>query len=324
MITWLLIPAGVLTIVNQLFFSDNGLKRALLGMVAALVPMVPEGPRADDHHRVRGGRGAVGCPPVPGQRLPAIEGLARVNVVCADKTGTLTERDAPGRCRVVDDSGGDADRVLAARRRSAHPNASVVAIGGRLSDAPDWSTTAIAPYHLRQVERHVVRRPPVRRQGNGCSARRMCLDPDTDIARPINRDRRDRTAGAAAGHHRRSVDTRRSRGGDSTVPGTLTPAGADRPGTAGAPDAGKPSNTCRPEGFGQGDLRRQRPLGGVRSRHRSGWVPSTPRSICRTCPTIGPNWRRDRGGASPSAGCARTRSAGDGQRRCRAAATPSR
>jgi len=42
-VAYRLIPAGILTIVNQLFISENGLKQALLGMVTAVVPMVPEG-----------------------------------------------------------------------------------------------------------------------------------------------------------------------------------------------------------------------------------------------------------------------------------------
>ncbi|MFM9377554.1 hypothetical protein [Gordonia sp. VNK21] len=42
-ITVILIPAGALTIYNQLVISRQDLDDALLGMVAALVPMVPEG-----------------------------------------------------------------------------------------------------------------------------------------------------------------------------------------------------------------------------------------------------------------------------------------
>ncbi|HQV20749.1 MAG TPA: HAD-IC family P-type ATPase, partial [Gordonia sp. (in: high G+C Gram-positive bacteria)] len=114
-ITWLLIPAGVLTIVNQLFFSDNGLKRALLGMVAALVPMVPEGLVLMTTIAFAVGVVRLGARKCLVNELPAIEGLARVNVVCADKTGTLTENGMRlGDVRVVDDSGGDFADVLAA------------------------------------------------------------------------------------------------------------------------------------------------------------------------------------------------------------------
>ena len=59
-------------------------------MVGALVPMVPEGlvlmTSIAFAVGVRLGRRQCLV-----QELPAIEGLARVDVVCADKTGTLTE-----------------------------------------------------------------------------------------------------------------------------------------------------------------------------------------------------------------------------------------
>ena len=90
-ITWLLIPAGLLTIVNQLFISENGIKAALLGMVAALVPMVPEGLVLMTSIAFAVGVVRLGRRQCLVNELPAIEGLARVNVVCADKTGTLTE-----------------------------------------------------------------------------------------------------------------------------------------------------------------------------------------------------------------------------------------
>src|SRR5690606_27633640 len=42
-ITYLMVPAGLLIVYNQLFSSGESLGPALSGMVAALVPMVPEG-----------------------------------------------------------------------------------------------------------------------------------------------------------------------------------------------------------------------------------------------------------------------------------------
>ncbi|MFW0785388.1 HAD-IC family P-type ATPase [Gordonia sp. CPCC 206044] len=90
-ITWLLVPAGILTIVNQLFISRSGLKSSLLGMVAALVPMVPEGLVLMTSIAFAVGVVRLGQRKCLVNELPAIEGLARVNVVCADKTGTLTE-----------------------------------------------------------------------------------------------------------------------------------------------------------------------------------------------------------------------------------------
>ncbi|WHU48050.1 HAD-IC family P-type ATPase [Gordonia sp. L191] len=149
-ITWLLIPAGVLTIVNQLFISGNGLRASLLGMVAALVPMVPEGLVLMTSIAFAVGVVRLGRRQCLVNELPAIEGLARVNVVCADKTGTLTENGM--RLSEVRGVGDAADTIsvddvlaaLAANDRS--PNASVLALAEAYPQAPDWHLTAIEPF----------------------------------------------------------------------------------------------------------------------------------------------------------------------------------
>ncbi|MGV9710917.1 HAD-IC family P-type ATPase [Gordonia sp. NPDC003424] len=149
-ITWLLIPAGILTIVNQLFISGNGLKASLLGMVAALVPMVPEGLVLLTSIAFAVGVVRLGQRKCLVNELPAIEGLARVNVVCADKTGTLTEngmrvsevRPAPG--VIVPD---DLDAVLAAlAANDPRPNASMQALAEAYPDPPAWSVSAVQPF----------------------------------------------------------------------------------------------------------------------------------------------------------------------------------
>jgi cation-transporting ATPase E len=83
------------------------------------------------------------------QELPAIEGLARVDVVCADKTGTLTENGMRlSELRVVGDVPQDRLRsVLAALAHDdPRPNASVLAIAEAMTEDPDWSSTAVAPF----------------------------------------------------------------------------------------------------------------------------------------------------------------------------------
>ncbi len=60
-------------------------------MAGALVPMVPEGLVLLTSLAFAVGVVRLGKQQCLVQELPAIEGLARVDVVCADKTGTLTE-----------------------------------------------------------------------------------------------------------------------------------------------------------------------------------------------------------------------------------------
>ncbi|MDS1115876.1 HAD-IC family P-type ATPase [Gordonia westfalica] len=148
-ITWLLIPAGILTIVNQLFISENGLKQALLGMVAALVPMVPEGLVLMTSIAFAVGVVRLGQRQCLVNELPAIEGLARVNVVCADKTGTLTENGMRlSELRMVGDVPADrAGEVLAAlAAHDPRPNASMIAVAEAYPTPPSWTVSAIKPF----------------------------------------------------------------------------------------------------------------------------------------------------------------------------------
>ena len=148
-ITWLLIPAGVLTIVNQLFISQNGLRAALLGMVAALVPMVPEGLVLRTSIAFAVGVVRLGQRQCLVNELPAIEGLARVNVVCADKTGTLTENGMRlAEIRPVEQAPPvSPELVLAAlAAHDPRPNASMLAIAEAAPTTPRWSPTAVEPF----------------------------------------------------------------------------------------------------------------------------------------------------------------------------------
>jgi len=90
-ITYLLVPAGLLIIYTQLFTTDAGWRESVLRMVGALVPMVPEGLVLMTSIAFARRGGAARRRQCLVNELPAIEGLARVDVVCADKTGTLTE-----------------------------------------------------------------------------------------------------------------------------------------------------------------------------------------------------------------------------------------
>ena len=149
-ITYLMIPAGLLIIYNQLFASDESLGRSLTGMVAALVPMVPEGLVLMTSVAFAVGVIRLGRRQCLVQELPAIEGLARVDVVCADKTGTLTENGMRlAEVRPAENADETAARQALAALAAAdpRPNASVEAIKDALPEAPDWGEpTAVAPF----------------------------------------------------------------------------------------------------------------------------------------------------------------------------------
>jgi len=148
-ITYLLVPTGLLIIYTQLFLTNVGWRESVLRMVGALVPMVPEGLVLMMSIAFAVGVVRLGRRQCLVQELPAIEGLARVDVVCADKTGTLTENGMrlseakPVAGATVD----EVSEVLAALAADdTRPNASIAAIAEAYPNPPGWSTTAVAPF----------------------------------------------------------------------------------------------------------------------------------------------------------------------------------
>lgn len=92
-VTYAIIPAGIALVISQLTVGNDGddMAEAIRRMVAGLVPMVPEGLVLLTSVAFAVGVVRLGKKRCLVQELPAIEGLARVDVVCLDKTGTLTE-----------------------------------------------------------------------------------------------------------------------------------------------------------------------------------------------------------------------------------------
>ncbi|NFN88391.1 cation-translocating P-type ATPase [Clostridium sporogenes] len=92
-IMWLAIPIGLLLTFTQLFYVKKSLQDALLGSVSGIVGMVPEGlvllTSATFVVAVR----RLSKLDTLIQELPATEVLARVDVLCLDKTGTITKGD---------------------------------------------------------------------------------------------------------------------------------------------------------------------------------------------------------------------------------------
>ncbi|OBB97620.1 cation-translocating P-type ATPase [Mycobacterium sp. 852002-30065_SCH5024008] len=148
-ITYLLVPAGLLTIYTQFFTTHAGWRQSVLRTVGALVPMVPEGLVLLTSVAFAVGVVRLGQRRCLVQELPAIEGLARVDVVCADKTGTLTENgmrvagveelEAAQRHRVT-------DALAALATADPRPNASMQAIAESYGRPPGWIATATAPF----------------------------------------------------------------------------------------------------------------------------------------------------------------------------------
>ncbi|MBS3940558.1 MAG: HAD-IC family P-type ATPase, partial [Actinobacteria bacterium] len=144
-VTWLLVPVVVLLVVSQL--RTQGVKEALAGSVAGTVAIIPEGlvlltSLAFAASVIRLGRRNVLV-----QELPAVETLARVDVVCFDKTGTLTAGDIRVHAVEVLDGVTEAEPALAAlAANDPEPNATMVAVGEAYPTPPRWQVTATVPF----------------------------------------------------------------------------------------------------------------------------------------------------------------------------------
>ena len=146
-ITWLVIPIGALLLYSQLHSSaDFG--TALSGAVAGIVTMIPEGLVLMTSMAFAVGVVRLGRRKCLVQELPAIEGLARVDVLCLDKTGTLTAggMDLDRVLHLSDDQ--PVDEALAALAHLERgPNATALAIRARYrATAGGWTAGATVPF----------------------------------------------------------------------------------------------------------------------------------------------------------------------------------
>ena len=145
-IGWAMIPAAALLIWAQVR-ADLSVHQAVQASVAGLVAMVPEGLVLLTSVAFAVSATRLARRRVLTQELAAIEGLARVDVICLDKTGTLTEGELElGSVEVVG-AGHDVDDVLGALARAdEHPNPSLRAIGASAVADPGWTVQATVPF----------------------------------------------------------------------------------------------------------------------------------------------------------------------------------
>lgn len=92
LVGWAMLPTAALLLYSQLD-AHAGMKSALRGTVAGVVAMVPEGLVLLTSMAFALGVIRLARRRTLVQELPAVETLARVNVICLDKTGTITYGD---------------------------------------------------------------------------------------------------------------------------------------------------------------------------------------------------------------------------------------
>ncbi len=150
-VTWMMVPTAVGLVVSQFTVESNDGREAVRRTVGGITPMVPEGLVLLTSVAFAIGVVRLGRRQCLVQELPAIEGLARVDVVCLDKTGTLTEGGMDvAEVRPLDGAPPErVARVLAALGASEpRPNASLRAIVEAYppQGADGWHATGTLPF----------------------------------------------------------------------------------------------------------------------------------------------------------------------------------
>ena len=146
-VSFLIVPIGVLLVISQLR-ADQPLDLAIQGSIAGVITMIPEGlvlltsiAMAVAVVRLARKKALV-------QEMPAVEALARTDVVCVDKTGTLTD---PGMSLrdVVPLGAPDDQRVHAilgaVGAADPRPNPTMDAVRRDCPD-PGWKLAATVPF----------------------------------------------------------------------------------------------------------------------------------------------------------------------------------
>lgn len=149
LVTWLLVPIGLLLAVTQLVVRDEPWQEAAVSAVAGVIGMVPEGLIL-----LTSVAFAVGAIRLAQRRalvneLPAVEVLARVDVLCVDKTGTITAG-ALDLAEVRSLGGTDlpvADALAAVAASDPNPNPTQAAIEAAYPVAPaGWELVRAVPF----------------------------------------------------------------------------------------------------------------------------------------------------------------------------------
>jgi len=89
-LSYIIIPLGIALFINQYYIVGSNFYESVVGTVAALIGMIPEGLVLLTSSVMAVSVLRLSKYNVLVQQLYAIESLARVNVICLDKTGTIT------------------------------------------------------------------------------------------------------------------------------------------------------------------------------------------------------------------------------------------
>lgn len=145
-VTWVVVPTSIVLAVSQLR-ANPSLPDAVRGSVAGVITLVPEGLVLLTSASLALAVIRLGRRRVLVQQLPAVEMLARTDVICLDKTGTLTEPQSHlTRVEPLTPGTDWKDALASISRADPRPNASIRAIATAYPAQTGWLLESTVPF----------------------------------------------------------------------------------------------------------------------------------------------------------------------------------
>ncbi len=153
----ILIPVGIALFISQRQIPDSTVSDAIVNTVAGVLGMIPEGLVLLTSVSFILGVGRLATKQALVQEMEAIEALARVNVLCLDKTGTITT----GELQVVEivPLGENESRIRSVMNEIAFAfddvNATQDALMSFFEDTKEWTVTSKVPFSSERKYRAI-------------------------------------------------------------------------------------------------------------------------------------------------------------------------
>ena len=144
-VQWALGPTAVLLAFSQFHVQHNN-RAAIAGVVAGVVAMVPEGLVLLTNLAFGVAAVTLARRQVLIQELPAVEGLARVDVILLDKTGTLTEGSIRFQRAHEIETDAPVSEALGALAEDENRNATMSALSEAFPAPDDWTRTGATAF----------------------------------------------------------------------------------------------------------------------------------------------------------------------------------
>ena len=148
-----IIPVGIVMMIQQMVVLDMKLPESVISMVAAVLGMIPEGLYITASVAMVVSAIKLARRDVLVQNLKCIEALARVDVLCVDKTGTITENEmkvdsfVPANRRIHEE---DVSRLIGSFvAAQTADNATMEALKEYFVETGDWEVVKVCPFSSR-------------------------------------------------------------------------------------------------------------------------------------------------------------------------------